>query len=159
MVTKHLSITDLQRELSNRQQALAAIESKHKALAAQLQGLESEMAAIRGAGAATKGRPGRKARRGRPPGAKSAKGSTGSKAPKRGTDGRTRRTKNEKTLPDTIIAAVKVGAVVSPKEAAALAKNNGYKSASKTFGIQVATILAKDKRFKRKGRGQYERVK
>jgi len=156
MVTKTLSITELERALSSRQQALASIESKHKAISAQLLDLESEMAAIRGAGAPSRGRPGRKARRGRPPGSNSAKGS---KAPKRGTDGRARRTKNEKTLPDTIIAAVKVGAVVSPKEAAALAKSNGYKSASKTFGIQVATILAKDKRFKRKGRGQYERVK
>jgi len=157
MVAKHLSIAELERELNARQKALETLASRHKSLASELQGLESEMASIRGTGSAgrTGGRPARKARRGRPPGRAAA--ASASRAGR--VDGRARRSKNEMTLPDAIAAAMKVGAVVSPKQAAGLVKAAGYKTASKTFGIQVATTLAKDKRFKRMGRGQYKRVK
>ena len=144
MVAKNLSIAELQRELSARQRSLSSLESKHKSLATRLQGLESEMVSIRGGGA------GRMARRGRP--TKAAAASNGR------SDGRSRRSKNPMTLPDSLAAACKLGSVVSPKKAAALVKANGYQTASKTFGIQVATTLAKDKRFKRIGRGQYERI-
>ena len=36
-------------------------------------------------------------------------------------------------------------------------KRAGYKSGSKTFGVQVAIALAKSPLFKRTGRGQYVR--
>jgi hypothetical protein len=48
--------------------------------------------------------------------------------------------------------------VVSPIEASKLVKANGYKTTSRTFNISVSQALAKDKRFKRVGRGQYEKV-
>ena len=63
------------------------------------------------------------------------------------------------TLSDSIANAMEVGAVSSPKEVAAFVMSNGYKTTSKTFGIQVATTLTKDERFKRVGRGQYKRIK
>ena len=52
-----------------------------------------------------------------------------------------------------------VRAVVSPKEAGALVLSNGYNTTSKTFNMMVSNALATDTRFKRIGRGQYERVK
>ena len=76
----------------------------------------------------------------------------------RGTTGTRRRSRNKVPLPDAIAGAMDKGAVVSPKEAAALVKANGYKTTSKTFNVSVSQTLAKDKRFKRVGRGQYERV-
>jgi hypothetical protein len=68
------------------------------------------------------------------------------------------RPKNKLTLPDAIAAAMDMGAVVSPAEAAKLVKANGYKTTSKTFSVNVSQALTKDERFKRVGRGQYERV-
>ena len=62
------------------------------------------------------------------------------------------------TLPQALEDTAGVGAVLSPVEAAKIVQQNGYKSGSKTFNIQVATTLAKHAKFKRVGRGQYERA-
>ena len=69
-----------------------------------------------------------------------------------------RRARNDIRLPDAIAAAMEVRAVVTPKEAAELVRANGFKTTSKNFNMMVSNALAKDKRFKRIGRGQYERV-
>jgi hypothetical protein len=61
------------------------------------------------------------------------------------------------TLVGALQHAVRVGSTVSPAEAAALVKKRGYRSASKTFGVQVAIALSKAPGFKRTGRGQYLR--
>ena len=61
------------------------------------------------------------------------------------------------SLPAMLAQAVRVGSTVSPADAAAAVKKAGYKSGSKTFGVQVAMALAKSPVFKRTGRGQYLR--
>jgi hypothetical protein len=154
MAAKTLSIADLEREIARRKSALTSLEAKHKSLLGQLKDVESEIAAIRGTGGGSgrKRGPGRPRGTGRPAGAGRPRKTTGARS--KGSRG-----KNKLTLPDAIAAAMDVGAVVSPKEAAEFVKANGYKTKSKTFGIQVATTLSKDARFKRVGRGQYERIK
>ena len=62
------------------------------------------------------------------------------------------------SLPEALVQACEVGAVVSPSEAAQLVQANGFKTTSKNFNMMVSNALAKDKRFKRIGRGQYERI-
>ncbi len=140
MARKSMSIAQLRRELAKREKSLATLVSRRARVAKQLSSLDADIAALGG------GRgPGRVAStRGSKPG------------PRKGT--RTR-AKNKLTLPDALVAAVRKGATVSPAEAGRAVKAKGYKTTSKTFGVQVATALTKDKRFKRVGRGQYERVK
>jgi len=145
MAVSSLSIADLQRELRRRQAALSGLQSKQQALRAQLTAVEAEIASILGGGV------GRKRGPGRPPNPAGSNGNVPA--------GRQVRGKNAMTLSDSIAFAMEVGAVSSPKEVAAFVMSNGYKTTSKTFGIQVATTLAKDERFKRVGRGQYKRIK
>jgi len=138
MAITNLSTADLRRELDRRERAADKLQAKRDKLAKEIAGIEADLAAL---GAKT----GRRGKRG---------------TPSRGTSaGPRRRAKNEMTLPDTIAAAMEVRAVVSPKEAAELVKKNGFKTTSKNFGMMVANALAKDARFKRVGRGQYERVR
>ena len=64
----------------------------------------------------------------------------------------------EITLSDAMAMAVEVRATVTPTEVAQLVQANGYRSTSKNFAMMVANALAKDKRFRRLSRGQYERI-
>ena len=66
--------------------------------------------------------------------------------------------RNSISLADALALAVEVRATVSPAEAAQLVLSNGYQSTAKNFGMVVANALAKDERFRRVGRGRYERV-
>lgn len=136
MALKSLSTTVLRRELDRRMRGAKTLAARRDKLARRLAALESELAGLGGAVPYT-GK-----RRGRPPGRKSHR-----KLPK-----------NKQSLGDALAAAVRVGSVVSPAEAAKRVKASGYKSTAKSFGILVAVRLAGDKRFKRKGRGQYKRV-
>jgi len=68
------------------------------------------------------------------------------------------RSRNEITLSDAMAMAVEVRATVTPTEVANLVQANGYRSTSKNFAMMVANALAKDKRFRRLSRGQYERI-
>jgi len=68
------------------------------------------------------------------------------------------RAKNSVSLADALALAVEVRATVSPADAAQLALSNGYQSTAKNFGMVVANALAKDARFARRSRGQYERI-
>ena len=145
MALKSLSTAVLRRELDRRMKGAKKLAAKRDKLARKLAALESELFGLVGVAPYT-GK-----RRGRPPGLKS--GRRGRRAgPRR------KLPKNRQSLGDALAAAVRVGSVVSPAEAAKRVKAGGYKSAAKTFGILVAMRLAGDKRFKRKGRGQYERV-
>lgn len=132
-----LTTADLTAELARREKAAGKLQKQRDQLVAQLEALEKELG---GLGVAT-GASGRKS-------GKSAALPAGRKRPK-----------NTLPLPDAIVAAMEVGAVISPKEAAELVVSNGYQTTSKTFGGQVANVLAKDPRFKKMGRAQFKRAK
>jgi hypothetical protein len=68
------------------------------------------------------------------------------------------RARNDISLPDAIAAAMEIRARATPKEAAELVRGNGYKTTSKSFNMMVSNAMAKDQRFKRISRGQYERI-
>ena len=140
MVTiRNASDAQLHAEIKRRETAAARLQKKHDKLAAQLAAVAAQMSKL---GKAS----------GRKPRSKGTKGKGRSAASRK-------RPKNEMTLFDALAGCADVGAVVSPQEAAKLVKGNGYKSQSATFGAQVANALAKHPRFKKQGRGQYERVK
>jgi hypothetical protein len=146
MALKSASTAALRRELDRRQRVASRIAAQRDRLTRKLSSLEAELADLGGVPQARRGhKPGTKP--GRRPGRKPT-----------GRSGTRTRPKNELTLTDSIAAAMDKGAVVSPAEAAALVKSNGYKTTSKTFNISVSQALTKDKRFKRVGRGQYEKV-
>lgn len=137
-----LSLADLQAELDRRQAAAGKFAARRDKLVADLAAIDRELAALGAAAPTGKRGPGR------PKG--SGKGSRGPRGPM---------PKNDITLPDAIAAAMEVRAVVSPQEAAEYVLKNGYKTNAKNFGMIVSNALAKDPRFKRIGRGQYERMK
>jgi hypothetical protein len=153
MAIRSVSTSALRAEIARRERGAGKLAAKHKQLAARLAAIESELAGLGVNGGARRGRrPGRPAGRrgpGRPPGRRGP-----GRPPKAGRRGRGG---NAMTLPATLAQAVRVGSTVSPAEAAAAAKKAGYKSGSKTFGVQVAIALAKSPLFKRTGRGQYVR--
>ena len=138
MTMKTLSTAELQRELARRESSVGKLQAKRDTLLARLRDVEAEISAITGNQLPARGR-----------------------GPARATTANDKRprAKNDVSLADAIAQAMDVGAEMSPKEAAGYVLKNGYKTASKTFGIQVASALAKDGRFKRVGRGVYERVK
>jgi hypothetical protein len=144
MAIKTLSTVDLRRELARRESGAAKLVRQRDELTKQLAALSRELDDLGAMPIARRGP-------GRPKG--------GGSPPPKAKVGRPRgRAKNEMNLAEALASAVKDGATVSPADAAKLVRANGYKSASKTFGIQVATTLAKHKRFKKTGRGQYQRV-
>ena len=142
-----LSTAELQAELARRQSQAGKLEARREKLLAEIAELDQQLAAL--GGTAAKVATGKRGP-GRPKGSGKGKGSRGPRGPM---------PKNDVTLPDAIAAAMEVRAVVSPKEAAALVLENGYKTNAAHFGMLVSNALAKDPRFKRLGRGQYERVK
>ena len=68
------------------------------------------------------------------------------------------RPKNAISLPEAIALEVEVGQSITPADAARRVLASGYQTTAKTFTMVVANALSKDKRFKRLGRGKYERV-
>jgi hypothetical protein len=141
MRLRTLSIAVIRREIARREKGGDKLRKQHSKLAAQLAALEAEMTDLGIDGFSRRGRkPGRPAGRGpgRPKGGRKAKGGM--------------------TLMQALEKGVRMGSTVSPAEAAQAAKRAGYKTVSKTFGIQVAGALAKAASFKRVGRGQYERT-
>lgn len=138
MPLESLSIEELQRELDRRQGELKRMVSRRDRLARQLAELDAQIRALGGDGGTPRGE-GRRL-------------PSGHGRPKR------TRSKNEITLSDAIALAVEVRATVTPTEVAQLVQANGYQSTSKNFAMMVANALAKDKRFRRLSRGQYERI-
>jgi hypothetical protein len=138
MALKSLSTAELQKELERRQKNAHKLLARREKLLAELAEVEKELSFF-----------------GVIEGGANAKGSS-SRSADAGT-GR-RRAKNAMTLPDAICSAMEIRAVVSPKEASELVRANGFKTTSKNFNMMVSNALAKDERFKRVGRGQYERI-
>lgn len=137
MALKSLSTDELQRELARRVKDASKLEGRRAKLLAELAEVEKELSFLGGGGGA----------------------SGGAAAPRvRGAPTGRKRAKNDMSLPDAIAQAMEVRAVVSPKEAADLVRANGFTTTSKNFNMMVSNALAKDKRFKRLGRGQYERI-
>ncbi|HTE06514.1 MAG TPA: hypothetical protein VK824_09980 [Planctomycetota bacterium] len=154
MALKSLSTRELRRELERRESGARKLQAQHSELAKRLAALEGELSDL-GIDAAP-------ARRGRKPGRPKGSGRgpgrpKGSKNKVKGKGGK--RPKNDMTLPEAILKGVSVGTTVSPAQAAVAAKKAGYKSSSANFGMIVANALAKDSRFKKLGRGQYQRSK
>jgi len=152
MKLKNISVRNLRRELARRESGAAKLSAKHADLSKRIAGLEAELADLgMDAAPARRGpKPGRMGKRGpgRPKGSKAKSGKVGGK-----------RAKNAMALPEAIATGVKVGATVSPAQAAVAAKKAGYKTTSANFGMIVANCLAKDGNYKKLGRGQYKRTK
>ncbi len=132
MALKNLSTSDLRRELERRSRSSGKLQKRRQKLMEEIGAIDAELAALGEA--------------------------VGSAASNSGTGPR-RRARNKVSLPDAIAQSMEVGAVVSPKEASELVQANGYKTNSASFNMMVSNALSKDKRFKRLGRGQYERIK
>jgi hypothetical protein len=175
MALRSLSTAALRREIARRERGAQKLVAKHTKVSKLLASLERTLADLGVGGGKRRGRPpgsknkrGRKTARqsGRPSGSKSARGAgrkAGRKSKPSASVGASRgagrrRPKNALGLADSLAAAVKAGSVVSPAEAIQRVKSAGYKTVSKTFNVSVSQTLANDKRFKRKSRGQYERV-
>ena len=155
MALRSLSTAALRAELARREKGAAKLQKKHTTLSRVLATLEAELAGLGAPGAKRRGRPpgSKNKRRGRKPGRPKGRRGPG-RPPKMG---RRRRASNKLTLPEALAKAVRVGSTVSPADAAAAVRKAGYKTASKTFGIQVATTLARSSAFKKTGRGAYLR--
>lgn len=134
MNLKKITTAELTAEIARREKNRSKLEARRKTLLAELAEIDAEL------GEAPR-------RRGRKPGPKAGSGGGGR-----------RRAKNDISLGDALAQAMEVRAVVSPSEAAEYVKKNGYKTTSKNFNMMVSNALAKDPRFKRLSRGQYERV-
>lgn len=148
---KNLSVAELRRELARREAGGSRLQAKRANLAKALDALDAELADL--------GVDGAPRRRGRKPGPKPGR-RAGRKPgrPAKAGDGRSRRMKNALTLLQAILKGVPAGRTVSPAEAAVAAKKAGYRSAGRKFGQQVATCLAKAKEFRKRARGQYQRM-
>jgi len=133
-----LSTEELQRELDRREGELKRMVSRRARLAQQLAELDAQIKALGGEAGVSR-------EVGRRPRSAAAR-------PRR------TRSQNAITLSDAIAMAVEVRATVTPTEVANLVQANGYQSTAKNFAMMVANALAKDKRFRRLARGQYERI-
>jgi len=152
MALRSLSTSALRQELARREKGAAKLQKKHGKLAKALAKLESELAGLGGI-IIVGGK-----RRGRPPGSKNRKRRGRKPGRKPGRKAGSRRSKNKMGLADSLAAAIRAGTTVSPAEAIKKVKAAGYKTVSKAFNVSVSQMLAKDKRFKKKARGQYVRV-
>jgi hypothetical protein len=142
MSLRKLTVAELRRELARREKGGKKLLAQHRKLSARLAELDAELGDL---GVTVPTRRGR--RLGRMPGRR------GPGRPKGG-----QKARGGLTLIQALEKGVRTGSTVSPAEAAQAAKRAGYKTASKTFGIQVATALAKAPGFKKTGRGQYLRT-
>jgi hypothetical protein len=129
----------IRQELERRQQNLRVLQSRRDRLASELERLDEEIRSLStppdqqaGVDGAPQGRPVASTRRAR--------------------------ARNDVSLSEAIARAVEVRATISPSEAAELVLANGYRSTAANFKMVVANTLARDKRFRRISRGQYERV-
>jgi hypothetical protein len=136
MPLESLSTEQLKRELDRRQGELKRLVTRRSRLAEQLAELEAQIRSMGGENGPVHSEPRHHAQ---------------PRAPRV-------RSKNEITLSDAMAMAVEVRATVTPTEVAQLVQANGYRSTSKNFAMMVANALAKDKRFRRLSRGQYERI-
>lgn len=134
------SMAELLAEIDARRAQAARLERERESILEQMATLEAELAAM---GIAVGGAQ---------PAAQPVPAATTPPA------ARGPRARNSVTLADAIAMAVEPGATVSPAEAMQLVLSNGFVTHSKSFNVQVTNTLSKDKRFRRVGRGQYERI-
>ena len=132
MAFQTLSTEELQAELNRRQGSTGRLQAKRDQLAQQIADIDAELRAL-----------GHEPRR--------------MLTQPLASNGR-RRAHNDVSLPDAIAKATEIGATASPSEMAKMVKDNGYKSHARNFNMMVSNAMAKDRRFKRLGRGQYERI-
>jgi hypothetical protein len=142
MALSSMPTADLATDLARREKGAAKLQARRTKLLAELTGPEQE---LRGLGMLD-GKRTRGSGRPKAAGTASAPKATG------------KRPKNDSNLGDAIALAAEKGAVITPAEATELVLANGYKTTSKSFRVAVSTKLAQDRRFKRVGRGKYERV-
>jgi hypothetical protein len=131
MNLKNITTADLSAEIHRRERNLGKLQKKRTELVNEVASIDAELSAL---GVAVQSRAG------------------GIGVPKR------RRARNDISLGDALAGAMELRAVVSPSEAAELVRSNGYKTNARNFAMMVSNTLAKDKRFKRIARGQYERI-
>jgi hypothetical protein len=132
MTLKSITTAELQAELVRRRRSAQGLSEKRERLAVELAAVEAELALLTG----------RRRARTEPAAA----------AP------RPARSVNNLTLADALAACIRTGEVLSPQEAAERVRAAGYVSGARSFGPMVSTALARDKRFRRLGRGRYERT-
>lgn len=135
------SMAELLAEIDARREQAARLERERDRILQEMATIETELAAM-----------GIAVGEGAQPAAQRAPAAATSAAPRRP------RARNSVTLADAIAMAVEPGATVSPFEAMQLVLSNGFVTHSKSFNVQVTNALSKDPRFRRTGRGQYERV-
>jgi len=121
-----VSTARLAEELKRRERDLARLESRREKLAAQLAGLDDQIAALAGAG--------------------------GYGATARG--GVRRRPRNDKPLADALVDVLS-GQTMGVSEVADAVQKAGYRTSSPNFRTIVNQTLLRDKRIKKIARGQY----
>jgi hypothetical protein len=165
MTLKTISTSDLQAELLRREKSVRELETRRDRLTRELADIDAELAQL---GAPTGGTTRRRAATtgsssgyaGSTPGGGDESGGEGSF----GSGGEAtervprQRARNAVSLADALAQCMEVRAVVTPAEAADMVLKNGYTSTSKNLGMMVSNALARDPRFRRVSRGQYERI-
>ena len=135
-----LSLEDLLTQLKKHQARLPKLQRQERKLLKQLASVQAEIAALGGSASAlakvARGKPGRPA----------------AAAPRRSS----KRPKNSMKLADAIASVLSKDKSLSVAQIAAAVKTKGYVSTSKTFDTIIYQTLARDKRVKRAGRGQYQ---
>jgi hypothetical protein len=126
-----VTVEELKKEIARRQKVLAKLIAKRDAL-------NGRIAELEGLGLLAKPA----AKRGRKPGRK--RGRKAGRAPQPG------------SLISRLVDALRAKGKLSVAEAAAAVLATGYKSKSKSFKLIVNQALAKNKRFKRVGKGLYK---
>jgi multidrug resistance efflux pump len=123
-----ISVADLNAELQRRRAQAGALQRRHDALAAELDGLRAELEALGSLDGAVPRGPGR------PPGR--------------------RRARNKTTLPEALVAAM--GArTLSVVEAMDAVRAAGYKTKARNFRTVASNALIKSGKFRRVARGRY----
>jgi hypothetical protein len=166
MTLKSISTSDLHAELMRREKTVAALISRRDKLRRELEELDRELDELGGAPGPARRRTGPAPSAGRgvawagegsgEAGAASveAAGEGGADAPRP----KRTRARNAVSLADALAQSMEIRAVVTPAEAAEMVLRNGYTSTSKNLGMMVSNALARDPRFHRVSRGQYERI-
>jgi hypothetical protein len=138
-----ISLDELRQELDRRQKGLATLLAKRAAIAQELVALDLQIRALQAAD-----RPASRART----------GLAGVARPGAAATIALPRQKNSISLPDAVALEAEPGQVVTPPEIARRVLASGYHTRSKTFTAVVTNVLSNDQRFKRVGRGRYERL-
>ncbi len=166
-----ISSTKILAELQRRRERSAQLLAERDRILELMDAIEERLTMIGHDGAkfatTERPRPAPTGRRGQPgkagkPGqlGKPGKADKSGKPGRRGQPGqrKTSKARNTVSLREAIALAVEPRALVTPAEAAELLKRNGYRSTAANFATLVGNALARDERFRRLGRGSYERI-